>query len=69
MANKYRLHLTFSKSGFTRLTEAAHSQGLLPAELVRRALNIEDFLRGKQNAGAVILVQHVDGSTHQLIIS
>jgi hypothetical protein len=65
---RYRLRLDLSDSAHKRLTDTARQEGRLPAEVIRRALNIEDYLREKQNSGAKVLVEDATGTRRQLLI-
>jgi hypothetical protein len=66
---KKRLQVDLTDDAYDRLTEAANQQGRPVAEVVRRALNIEDFLRSEQGKGGKVVIEEPDGTKRQLVIA
>jgi predicted DNA-binding protein len=66
---KKRLQVDLSDQAYERLTEAAEKEGRPVAEVVRRALNIEDYLREEQDKGGKVLIKEPDGTERQLLIA
>lgn len=67
--SKKRLQVDLTDDAYTRLSQAADLEGRPLAEVVRRALNIEDFLRVEQKKGGKVLIEEPDGTTRQLLIA
>jgi predicted DNA-binding protein len=66
---KKRLQVDLSDQAYERLAETAEKEGRPVSEVVRRALNIEDYLREEQNKGGKVLIKEPDGTERQLVIA
>jgi hypothetical protein len=66
---KKRLQVDLNDDAYRHLAEVASGEGRPVAEIVRRALNIEDFLRREQTRGGKVLIEEPDGTTRQLLIA
>jgi hypothetical protein len=66
---KKRLQVDLNDDAYRHLAEVADEEGRPVAEVVRRALNIEDFLRKDQTKGGKVLIEEPDGKTRQLLIA
>lgn len=68
MARK-RLQVDLSDPAYERLQRVAHDEGRPVAEVVRRALNIEDYLREQQEAGGKVLIETKDGDIREIVVA
>lgn len=66
---KKRLQVDLSDEAYERLAEVAAKEGRPLAEVVRRALNIDDFLREEQDKGGKVVIEEPDGTKRQLVIA
>jgi hypothetical protein len=66
---KKRLQVDLTDDAYRHLAEVADEESRPVAEVVRRALNIEDFLRKEQAKGGKVLIEESDGKTRQLLIA
>jgi CopG antitoxin of type II toxin-antitoxin system len=67
--SKKRLQVELSDDAYVRLSQAANQEGRPVAEVVRRALNIEDYLRSEQSKGGKVMIEEQDGTKRQLVIA
>lgn len=67
--SKKRLQVDLSEDAYSRLSTAADAEGRTTSEFVRRALNIEDYLRQTKDQGGKVLVVDKDGTERELIVS
>jgi hypothetical protein len=66
---KRRLQVDLSDAAYSRLEETAHEQGRPLAEVVRRALNIEDYLNSERKKGARVVIEEEDGTKRELVMA
>jgi hypothetical protein len=65
--SKRRLNVDLTQDAYERLSEAADSQGTTLAEFVRRAINLDLFLRKQASDDGTITVEGAEGRTQVLV--
>lgn len=63
-----RLQVELSDDAYERLKSAAEAEERSIAELVRRALNIEDYVRKQVDEGSKVVIQSEDGRDQEILI-
>ena len=65
---KRALQVDLNEYAYNRLSAAAGRKGMTLAELLRRALNIDDYLAGARRAGGKVLLVDQEGAQCELFI-
>lgn len=63
-----RLQVDLSEDAYERLKRSAGEEDRSIAEVVRRALNIEDYVRRQMQEGGKVVVRTSDGVDRELMI-
>lgn len=63
-----RLQVELNEDAYERLKRSAKEEDRSIAEVVRRALNIDDYVRKQIQDGGKVLVQSPDGIDKELLI-
>jgi hypothetical protein len=66
---KKRLQVELSDQAYQHLAKVAEAEGRPVAEVVRRALNIEDYLREAQREGRKVLIEEPNGDKRELLLA
>jgi hypothetical protein len=63
-----RLQVDLSEDAYDRLKRSAGDEDRSIAEVVRRALNIEDYVRKQVQEGSKVMIRTPDGVDRELMI-
>jgi len=63
-----RLQVDLNEDAYERLKNSAGEEDKSIAEVVRRALNIEDYVRKQVQDGGKVVIRTSDGEDRELII-
>ncbi len=63
-----RLQVDLNEEAYERLKRSAEEENRPIAEVVRRALNIEDYVRKQVQEGGTLLIRRPDGLEQELMI-
>jgi hypothetical protein len=63
-----RLQVDLNEDAYERLKQSADDEEKSIAEVVRRALNIEDYMRKQVHDGGKVVIRTADGTDHELMI-
>ncbi len=63
-----RLQVDLNEDAYERLKQSAEKEEKSIAEIVRRALNVEDYVRNQVHEGGKVVIRTSDGTDHELLI-
>lgn len=63
-----RLQVELNEDAYERLRKAAGAEDKSIAEVVRRALNIEDYVRKQVEDGGKVMIRDANGDDRELVI-
>lgn len=63
-----RLQVDLNEEAYQRLKRSADQEEKSIAEIVRRALNIEDYVRNQVQGGGKVVIRNPDGTDRELLI-
>lgn len=63
-----RLQVDLNEEAYERLKQSADREEKSIAEIVRRALNIEDYVRNQVHEGGKVVIRTPDGHDRELMI-
>jgi bisphosphoglycerate-dependent phosphoglycerate mutase len=63
-----RLQVDLNEAAYERLKQSADQEEKSIAEIVRRALNIEDYVRKQVHEGSKVVIRTPDGTDRELMI-
>lgn len=63
-----RLQVDLNEEAYQRLKKSADQEEKSIAEIVRRALNIEDYVRNQVHEGGKVVIRERDGTDRELLI-